>query len=369
MKLKIPGLKILDLYIIRKFLGTYFFAIGLIMLIVVVFDYVEKMGDFTTLHAPFRAIVFDYILNFIPYFLNQFSGLFTFIAVIFFTSKLAYQTEIIAMLSGGMSFNRLMWPYFLSAATIAVISLTLSLYIIPPANLDRYDFEMKYLRKNQRVTVDENINRQIAPGMYASIRGFDADDNTAKFLTLETYEGNRITGSLEASPVTFDPKTGRWSASRYTTWQGGAAGDTATLRHHDQRLDTLLNIDASEFGRVEKLVEAMNINQLNDFIRQQKIKGSNKIESFEVERAQRFSYPFSTFILTLIGVSLSSRKVRGGTGLHIGVGITLCFGYIVIARFAQEFAKNGVMPPAIAVWIPNILFALIAVYLYRKAPK
>lgn len=366
MKFKNPGLKILDRYIIGKFLGTYLFAIGLIIVIVVVFDYVEKIDDFAETKPTFSEIAFDYFLNFIPYFINQFSGLFTFIAVIFFTSKLAYQTEIIAMLSGGMSFNRLMWPYFLSALAIAILSLALSLFIIPPANSARLEFESKYMRKNLSITVDNHIYRQVSPGTFAYIRGFRMAENTAQYLALERYENNVIVSTLDAANPKLDPETRRWTADSYTTRV--FEGDAEIFEQHT-KLDTMINIDAMEFGRVEKLVEAMPFGELNRFIRQQKDKGSEMISFFEVERAQRFSYPFSTFILTLIGVSLSSRKVRGGTGLHIGVGIALCFTYILFARFAQEFAKGGIMPPAIAVWLPNVIFAIVAIYLYKKAPK
>ncbi len=360
-------MKILDRYIIGKFLGTFFFAIGLLMVIIVIFDYTEKMDDFTQLQAPFKAILIDYIFNFIPYFINQFIGLFTFISVIFFTSKLAYQTEIIAMLSGGMSFRRLMWPYFLSAATITVISLILSLFVIPPANAQRFAFESRYLRKNQNQSIEAHIYRQVSPGTFVYVRGFDASKNEAQYIALESYENNEMVSMLDAASPTFDDETLRWSAEKYTTrrFEGGRE----IFQQHDQRLDTLIGLDATEFGNVEMLTQSMPIGKLNKFIKQQKSKGSEMVGLFEVERAQRFSYPFSTFILTLIGVSLSSRKVRGGTGVHIGVGITLCFTYILLARFAQEFAKGGVVSPTIAVWLPNVLFALIAVYLYRQAPK
>lgn len=361
-------MKILDRYIIGKFLGTFFFAIGLLMVIVIVFDYVEKMDNFTQNHAPFKAIVVDYTLNFIPYFINQFIGLFTFISVVFFTSKLAYQTEIIAMLSGGMSFNRLMWPYFLSATVITVVSLLLGLFVIPPANAQRFKFESQYLNKNRNQMVDRDIYRQVSPGTFVYVRDFTLDGNKAQYLALESYRNNEMVATLDAANATLNPETRRWTAEKYTTRHWDSLGREVFVQH-EEKLDTLIGIDATEFGNVEMLVQSMAIGRLNRFIRQQKDKGSEMIKVFEVERAQRFSYPFSTFILTLIGVSLSSRKVRGGTGLHIGVGITLCFTYILLARFAQEFAKNGVLPPAISVWLPNLLFAAVAIYLYRKAPK
>ena len=365
--MKFPGVKILDRYIMRKFLGTYVFAIALIIVIVVVFDAVEKLDDFTELKAPLSKIIFQYYLNFIPFFVNQFSGLFTFIAVIFFTSKLAYQTEIIAMLSGGMSFRRLMWPYFLSALAITVLSLALNMFIIPGANERRINFEMQYLKKGRRMQAyDPHIFRQIYPGTFAYIRNFNGETKSAAFLAIEQYEDHRIVGILEAQDVAYDEDTERWRASSYVERTFNGEVETYEVKN---RLDTLLNLDATEIGRVEEIIKTMTTPELNRFVEQQKEKGSDMIALFIVEQAQRYSYPIATFILTLIGVSLSSRKVRGGTGLHIGVGITLCFSYILFAKFSEEFAKGGLLPPVVSVWIPNVIYTFIALYLYRKAPK
>lgn len=367
MKFKNPGVKILDIYIIKKFLGTYIFAIALIIVIVVIFDAVEKIDDFLTYKATLFDIIFKYYVNFIPFFTNQFSGLFTFIAVIFFTSKMAYQTEIIAILSSGVSFRRLMWPYFLGALMITLLSLSLSLFVIPKSNQRMVAFEAQFLKKGKRQQqYDQHIYRQIYPGTFAYIRGYNGLDKKADYLAIEKYEGSSIIGLLEAASVTFNPETERWSAERYIT--RNFEGEKEIFETH-QKLDTTINLNATEIGRMQELVKTMNTFELRKFIKQQKSKGSNLIAFFQVEQTQRFSYPISTFILTLIGVSLSSRKVRGGTGLHIGIGITLCFSYILIAKFAEEFAKGGVLPPVLAVWLPNIFYAFIAVYLYRKAPK
>ena len=362
-----PGFKILDRYILGKFLSTYFFAIAMIIVIVVTFDYVEKIDDFTELKAPLKAIVFDYYLNFIPFFVNQFSGLFTFIACIFFTSKMAYQTEIIAMLSGGMSFKRLMWPYFLGALIIASLSLVLSLWLIPKAQQHIVRFEQQYIKRHTNGTYDRHIYRQVVPGTFAYIRGYSEQTRMASFFALEHYNGGTMTHSLEAADVTFDPETKRWTASRYTQRAFDADGAETFSQHRN--LDTLINLDATELGRLSELIQTMNIVELNDFLHQQRDKGSDELGIIEVERHSRFAYPLSTFILTLIGVSLSSRKVRGGTGLHIGIGITLCFSYILFSRFFSEFANSGTIRPWIAVWLPNIIYLCIAVYLYRKAPK
>ena len=367
MKFRFPGVKILDRYIIGKFLSTYFFAIAMIIVVVVIFDYVEKIDDFTELKAPLNAIVFDYYLNFIPFFINQFSGLFTFIAVIFFTSKMAYQTEIVAMLSGGMSFRRLMWPYFLGALIITSLSLVLNLWLIPVSQRSVVDFESKYLKRRQNYQFEKHIYRQIEPGTFAYIRNYTKTNSQASFFALEHYDGGTMTASLEAADVKFNPETKRWTAPRYTRRSFDSLGMETFSQHRN--LDTLINLETSELGRINELIQTMNITELNEFLSQQEAKGSDSINIIQVEKHARFAYPLGTFILTLIGVSLSSRKVRGGTGLHIGIGTGLCFSYILFNRFFEEFAKSGTLPPGIAVWIPNLIYLGIAVYLYRKAPK
>lgn len=366
MKSYFPGFKILDRYILMKFLATYFFAIAMIIIIVVLFDYVEKIDDFTELHAPLSAVV-NYYVNFIPYFVNQFSCLFTFIACIFFTSKLAYQTEIVAMLSGGMSFRRLMWPYFLGALIIGSLSLTLNLWVIPITQSNIVEFESQYNKRRRNVQFDRHIYRQIEPGTFAYIRGYQNNSRRASFFALEHYEEGTMTHSLEAADVTFDPETKRWTAPRYTT----RAFDSLEMETFTQyrNLDTLINLEVTELGNVNELVKTMNIHALNDFIDQQRAKGSDSINLILVEKHARYAYPLGTFILTLIAVSLSSRKVRGGTGLHIGVGIALCFSYILFYRFFEEFAKSGSLPVGVAIWLPNLIYLCIAVHLYRKAPK
>ncbi len=367
MKIRFPGFKILDRYILGKFLATYFFAIAMIIVIVVIFDYAEKIDDFTATKAPLKAILFRNYVNFIPFFINQFSGLFTFIACIFFTSKMAYQTEIVAMLSGGMSFRRLMWPYFLGALIIASLSLTLNLWVIPRSQRRVIAFQQEYIPKKQNTRYDRHIYRQIEPGTFAYIRGYNGNARQASFFALERYENGSMLRSLEAADVKFDPETKRWTAPRYTKREFTADGGETFEQFRN--LDTLINLDVAELGAINDLIQTMNISELNRFLEQQRAKGSDSINIIEVEKHARYAYPLSTFILTLIGVSLSSRKVRGGTGLHIGIGTALCFSYILFNRFFEEFAKSGTLPTGLAVWLPNIIYLFIAVYLYRKAPK
>lgn len=360
------GIGIIDWYIIRKFIGTYFFTIFLLVIVVLIFDAAERMDDFIELHAPLSAILFSYYLNFIPFFINQFSGLITFIAVIFFTSKMAYNTEIIAILSSGISFKRMLWPYFLSAAFITLMSLSLNFFIIPRANEKRIAFEAEFSKKGRRESIELHIFRQISPNTIVYLKEYKSTPKTASFLVLETYENGTIVSSLYAQNVNFDSETRHWKADKYLIRRFEEGNEIVEKK---TALDTLINISADELGKVKNYIQTLNIFELNRFIQEQKAKGSDMVPLFLVEKHNRIAYPVATFILTLIGVSLSSRKVRGGTGLHIGIGITLCFSYILFMQFASEFAKGGAIPAGIAVWIPNILFVLIAVYLYRQAPK
>ena len=362
-----PGFKILDRYITRKFLGTFFFAIALIIIIVVVFDAVEKIDDFIEMKAPLGKIIVDYYLNFVPYFINLFCGLFTFIAVIYFTSQMAGRTEITAIQSAGVSFRRLLWPYFISAMVITGVSLFLNLNVIPEANKHRVEFESQYLRKNRRQQFEPNIYRQIEPGVFVYVRNFNAKGNRASFMSIERFDGSCIVESLEASDITYNEKNGHWEAPKYVTHK--FIGEDDIFERHE-KLDTLINLSKQELGKLENIITTMKIDELNLFIEQQKAKGSDQVGVFEVERQKRFSYPLSVFILTVIGVSLSARKMRSGTGVNIGIGVILCFTYIMLGRVFEEIAKGSDGAMAIfMVWLPNILFAIIAAYIYRRAPK
>ncbi|MEE1148991.1 MAG: LptF/LptG family permease [Alistipes sp.] len=363
----IPGYRTLDRYILKKFLMTYVFGLLMMSIIIVVFDYVERVDDFTEMHAPVDAIIFDYYLNFIPHLVNQFSALFTFISVIFFTSKLAMQTEIVAILSGGVSFRRLMWPYMLGAGIIALASLCLSLWIIPEGQKDSVAFQAKYFKGNQLIDYQEHVYRQLEPGTFAYVRGYSPDLERVPFFAIERYEGSDMVEVLNAASATFDEESGRWTAPRYVIYTRGEDG---TLGYEQFRnLDTLINLDARELVGTKGLVKTLTFEELNDFFAQQRSKGSDDLFLIEVERHTRFSYPFSTFILTLIGVAIASRKVRGGMGMHIGMGITLCFTYIMLGRVFEQIALGGTVPPWLGVWLPNIIFAIIALYVYIKAPK
>ena len=355
-------LKKIDIYIIKKLLGTYFFAIALIISIAVVFDINEKLDSF--LNAPLKAIVVDYYLNFIPYFANLFSPLFTFIAVIFFTSKLADNSEIIAMLSSGISFRRLMIPYMISAAIIAGVTFYLNSYVIPPANVTRIEFQNKYV-KNKKVDYASNIQLQVEPGVIAYMSRYDNNTKTGYRFSLEKFEGKILKSRLTAQTVTYDSAY-HWIIKDYMIRNFNGMREELT---RGSRLDSIITIEPSDFLISRYDSELMTTSALKTYIDRQKKRGVANIKDFEIEYEKRFAMTAASFILTVIGMSLSSRKVKGGMGVNIGIGLLLSFSYILFSTVSSTFAVSGATSPRIAVWLPNIVYSIIAVYLYRKAPK
>ena len=360
-------IKRIDRYIIRKFLGTFFFAIVLILTVAVVFDFAEKIDNFMEKEAPVKAIIFDYYFNFIPYFATLFAPLFVFISVIFFTSKMAINTEIIAILNSGMSFRRMMWPYLLSAFVIAVFAFVLTNFIIPRANLQRMDFEDKYYRSVSRKVTVENIHRQVFPNVYVFMGTYNPISQRGQNFTLERFnDSGRLVSKLSSPTVVFDTLTNKWSAINYTLRE---ITDREEVLTKGKQLDTTLTITPRDFSKDPGFVGTMTYRELNDYIDLLKLQGSDELKLFLIEKHRRFSNPFAVFILTFIGVSLSSRKVRGGIGMNIGIGLVLSFSYILFLQFASQFSLKGDLSPWLAMWIPNILYAVIAMGLYKMAPK
>ncbi len=361
----IKRLSILDRYIIRKFIGTYLFSILLIIGIVIIFDISEKIDDFVDKNASFNQIVFNYYANFIPYFMNMFSPLFVFIAVIFFTSKLAANSEITAILAGGISFKRLMLPYFVSATFIAIFSLILNLFVIPPANKSRLAFEETYL-KGQYFNTNTNIHYQLSPGEYVYMESFNTISKTGVRFTLEKIDGHTMVSKLSAATAVWDSTKQGWTL--YDYYIRNIEGDNEKISR-GAKIDTVINLTYQDLSMRTNSVESYNYFELNDLINTQKMRGDKMVKYALIEKNTRFAIPFSAFILTIMGVSLSSKRRRGGIGMNIGIGIALSFSYILFLRFSQMFVHAGTLPPWIALWLPNILFALIAWALYRLAPK
>ncbi len=357
--------KKLDIYIIKKFLGTFFYAIALIIIIVIIFDISEKIDDFIEKEAPLNEIIFNYYLNFIPYFANLFSPLFTFIAVIYFTSKMASDSEIVAILSSGISFRRMMRPYIISAVFIALLSFLLSNFIIPHATKKRLEFEMMYI-KNARRSKEMNIHMQISPGTFIYAEHYNSEANIAYHFSMEKINDKGLYYKLTSDFAKWDSLKARWSIENY--FVRTIDGMKERIRNGKQ-FDTVINLKPSDFLENIHNIQIMNFSELNEFINEEKLKGSDNITFYQVEKHKRIAFPFATIVLTLIGVSLSSRKIRGGIGLYLGVGITLSFAFILFMQISTTFATNGNLPAVIAVWIPNIIFGALGLYLLKIAPK
>ena len=355
-------ISLLDMYIIRKFLGTYVFSIMLILAIVIMFDINEKLDAF--LQAPLKATLFDYFLNFLPYFANQFSPLFTFITVIFFTSKLADNSEIIAMLSSGMSFRRLLRPYMISAAVIAALTFVLGAYIIPPANVKRIDYTNTYVR-NRRVDYGDNIMMKVAPGQIAFMSRYDNTTKTGYRFSLEEFKDKKLVSRLTAGSIQWDTLY-QWRVYNYMIRD--FEGDRERITQGYEK-DTVIPFEPRDFLISRNDQEMLTSPQLAEYISRQKERGVANIKAFEIEYEKRLAMCAAAFILTVIGMSLSSKKVKGGMGMNIGLGLVLSFSYILFMTVTSSFAVSGITSPMVAMWIPNILYAIIAVILYFKAAR
>ena len=356
----------LDRYIIVKFLGTYFFAIALIISIAVVFDINENIDKFINNNAPVKAIIFDYYMNFIPYFSNLFSPLFVFIAVIFFTSKMAENSEIIAMMSTGMSFKRLMRPYMISAAIIAALTYGLGAYVIPEGNVTRLDFEDKYRKKKKQDFV-RNVQLEVDSGVIAYLGRYDGKTNTAYSFSLDKFVDKKLVSHLTAKRAVYDTDSvHKWELKDYMIREMDGMREKIT---NGKQLDTIIKMQPQDFLIMKGQQQTMTSPELKEYIANQKRRGFANIKEFEIEYHQRIAMSFAAFILTSTGLSLSSKKVKGGMGMNLGIGLALSFSYILFQTVSATFTVNGNTPPIVSVWIPNILYTIIAVYLYRKAPK
>ncbi|MCD4772658.1 MAG: LptF/LptG family permease [Bacteroidales bacterium] len=358
-------MKIIDFYIIKKFLGTFFYAISLLIVIVIIFDVSENIDEFLENDAPLNEIIFSYYLNFIPYFLNLFIYLFTFISVIFFTSKLASNTEIIAFLSSGVSFARLLRPYFISGLILAVFSFYLANFLIPKTNQKRRVFKDTYMEKLSK-NKDRNIHLQIHPGTFVYVERFNTHSLEGKKFTIEKFKDHKLYYKLRAKSIKWDTINREWLIKDYYI---RTIKDKKEKLVKGTRIDTTLNLDPSDLYVEKEDFEEMNFWELNRVIESKKMKGVENVKIYEVERSKRAASPFATLVMTFIGMSLSCRKVRGGLGMHLGLGIAIAFAFILFMQVSTVFATLGNLPPHMAAWIPNIIFGIIGIYLLITAPK
>ena len=361
-------LKVLDWYIIRKFIGTYFFSITLIISISIVFDANENLAKFAQFHAPFKAIVFDYYANFIPYFANLFSPLFVFIAVIFFTSRLAGNSEIIAMLAAGVSFKRLMRPYMASCLFISALSFYLSGYVIPHGTVVRQNFETMYKNKKRNSSA-ENVQLQVDKGVIACIQIYDNNAKRGYGFSLDKFENKKLVSHMTASEIQYDTISDSKFHWRVTNWRiREMRGMRENITYGDVK-DTVIMMEPADMVYSKGQQETFTSPELRDYISKQIGRGSTNVVQYEVEYHKRIASSFASFILTTIGFSLSSRKRKGGMGLYLGIGLALSFGYIMLQTVSATFAINAGTTPLLAAWIPNFIFAIVAYFCYRTAPN
>ncbi|MFM9984694.1 MAG: LptF/LptG family permease [Flavobacteriales bacterium] len=359
-------IKKLDIYIIKKFLGTFFFMIGAFMLIAVVFDISENIDELLKSEAPWYSIITDYYFNFCFYFGTLLSSFIIFLTIIWFTSKLAQQSEIIAILCGGVSYARIIRPYFIAAGILVSLMLLLSHIIVPRANRVKYEFEVQYL-KGALTVAEQNMHREISPGVIAYFSSFRPESNSGSDFSLEKWNNGKLTYKLISSGATIHPETQIWTIEKVQIRTFHDDG-TESLILKD-KLDTLLNISDRVFALRAEVAGAMTWTELNQFIDDQKLGGSGRVAQFELEKYNRTASPFSIFVLTLIGVSIASRKQRGGIGLHLLFAVIIGFTFVFINRITQVSAMSLGLSAALAVWIPNILFSLVGLWLYSRAQK
>lgn len=357
-------MKRLDKYIIGKFLGTFIFSIVLIMSIAVVFDLTEKLDDFFENQVSGKEIIFDYYLNFIPYYMNMFSPLFIFISVIFFTSKLAGDSEIIAILASGVSYHRLMWPYFASALLLFVFSFWMTGYVIPPASEKMLTFQDKYIQHFSRENA-RNIQMEVEPGTILYIESFQKRTKMGYRASLEHFDGKKLTMRITADRIHYDSAY-NWHFDKYIRREFDGMRETLT---RGNRLDTIIPVLPKELFYTAENAQMMPNPELRSYIDTQRKRGSGNVQAFETEWWKRWASPIGAFIMTLLGVTMSSKKVRGGMGKNLGFGLTLSALYILFSTVSTTFSVNGVMSPFMSVWLPNFIFLAIGVVLYLRVSR
>ena len=359
-------MKKIDLYIFKKYIGTFFFAISMLILIVIIFDLSENIDSFLKHNAPWQKIVVDYYVMSVPYYINLFVHLFAFIAVVFFTSKMASRTEIVAILSSGVSFWRMLYPYMLAAVTIAVISFYFGNFLIPKTNEIRREFKDKYMERLTQ-SAGRNVHVQLGKDEFVYVESYNIQKQYGYKFTWERYDGSELKSKATADVLYHDTiAPNSWYFDPY--FIRTIDGEHEYIEK-GRNFDTIFNLYPTDLYRMKEDFEEMDYFELRDHIRSMKEKGSEGVKAYEIEMHQRMASPAAVIILTLIGAALSSRKVRGGIGMHLGIGITIAFSYILFLQISKSFAISGSLSPFVAAWIPNFIFCVLGVFLLIKAPK
>ncbi|WP_299824916.1 LptF/LptG family permease [uncultured Pontibacter sp.] len=358
-------MKLLDKYILKKFLTTFVFVVLILVSVILVIDFTEKNDDFIKHNVAIGEILFDYYLNLIPYYANMLSPITVFIATVFVTAQLASHTEIIAILSSGVSFRRLLVPYLIGSSLIAIVIFVLIGWVIPNANKESVAFQIKYTKST--FTYDSrNIHVKIGPETYVYMESYNNTANIGYNFALETIDNTKLKSKLTSSNVRWDEEKQKWHLDSYTlrTFDG----EKETLLKGGV-LDTALALTPKDFESTYKLEQTMTLTELNRYIDEKKSRGADDLETYLIEKYERFSYPFAIIILTVIGVIVSARKARGGVGFQIALGFFFAFIFIIFVITSRSLAQVGDIDPAIAAWIPTIVFTGIGLLLYRYVPR
>lgn len=358
-------LKVIDRYIIKKYLGTFVFTLAVFSVVMVVFDISEHLDNFLKKETTLHEIAFKYYAGFIPFYLNYLSPLINFLAVILFTAKMANQTEIVPILSSKASFARFLRPYFIAASLLFIISFFANVYLIPYTNKLKVDFENTHFSDVD--PTKSEVHMQLDKHTFVFVKSYDNTIKTGYQFIMEKFNGDTMTEKLVAQSIAYDSVKRRWTMRIYSDRKISGLKETMVWRGVSK--DTTLDMRPEDFEVRDNQYSAMSMKRLNADIDKAKLRGTGELLDMQFEKYHRFVYPFSTYVLTLIGVSISSRKVRGGVGLPLGIGILLCFTYIIVERFALVFSIKGGMPALISVFIPNVSFGLLGYYLLLKAPK
>lgn len=357
-------LKILDKYIIKKFLTTFFFMLAVIMILAMVFDLADRLGEFIENKAPISDIIFVYYFNFILLYGNMFSFMIIFISVIWFTAKMAQDTEIIPIWNSGKPFSRFVRPYMIGATILVVISLFINHIVLPGSNRSRLDFEELYYRDALSVS---NYSAEYPGNQIVQFGNYYSDDKKINDFVLQRFDKNdSLLYFLSARSATNEEGTKKWHLTDYYERIVGYPADKLNEGHSK---DTTFIFTIEEMATRNSVATAMSSWELVDFIEKEKAKGSGEVPIFELELHQRTSNPFATYILTIIGITVASRKKRGGIGINIAIGLLIVLIYIFAMKITAVAAENVGFPALIASWIPNVIFAFIAMYMYRTAQK
>ncbi len=352
---------IIDSFILKKFLSTFFFAIMILAVIACVIDYSQKVDYFVENKAPAGPIAF-YFLNFVPHIVALLFPLFIFIATIFFTSKMAYRTEIIATLAAGVSFRRFLRPYLAGSIILGGVALVANHWIVPMANKNIVHFHELYIWP-KKVASDNNVHLRLSPHLYVYIENYNYSENTGRHFTAETVNGIQLKEKIMADRASYDTLKKAWTLSNVVIRKNDGLKETLELVPELTRKFPFTPKDLDDDGRSR---ETMTTPELVRFTEREKQRGRESVNFYLIEQHKRTAQPFAGFILTMIGACIASRKVRGGSGLHLALGIVISALYMLFFQFTQTFSTNAGLSPLIAVWIPNAIFGVVALLLFRR---